>query len=125
MNLDYGSWEYVRTIGKGSFGTVVEIVKEGEFGKTYRSALKIIHIPASDEEIESKRGNGMSEANVIEYYDSVAREICKEVEMMYNLNGVTNIVNYQDHLVRRQANGVGWDDQNGIANFHSRISESW
>ena len=43
MNIHYGDWRVVQTIGFGSFGTVYEIERES-FGFRQRAALKVISI---------------------------------------------------------------------------------
>lgn len=108
MALQYGGWEIAREIGKGSFGTVYEITKE-EFGHTYRAALKVIHIPQEKGDVDQVRGLGMSEADITEYYQEIAEDCVREIVLMSQMQGHTNVVNYQAHEVRRQANGVGWD----------------
>ena len=48
----FSNWYIDEKIGSGSFGTVYKIKRE-EFGETYYSALKVIHIPADTSEISS------------------------------------------------------------------------
>lgn len=102
----YGDWNVVKEIGHGTFGRVYEIRKE-EFGQTYRAALKVISIPQSPDEVEQIAG--MSDANITEYYHSIVEDSVKEIGLMSQLQGNSNIVNYQNHEVRKQENGPGWD----------------
>ena len=109
IEIEYEGWHVVRRIGTGSFGSVYEIERE-DFGYTYKSALKVISIPKSEQElIDVKNNVGKSEDSLKAYYQSVASEIVKEFELMYQLRGTTNIVSYEDHKVRKHASGIGWD----------------
>ena len=108
MALQYGDWSIVRELGKGSFGTVYEIEKS-EFGYVYRAALKVIHIPQGAADVEQVRSLGMSENDITEYYQDIVTDCIREIVLMSQMQGHTNVVNYQAHEVRRQENGVGWD----------------
>ena len=108
MVLQYGDWSIVQELGKGSFGTVYEIEKS-EFGYVYRAALKVIHIPQGVADVEQVRSLGMSENDITEYYQDIVTDCIREIVLMSQMQGHTNVVNYQAHEVRRQENGVGWD----------------
>ena len=99
MQPTYGNWKIVRELGRGSFGQVYEIQKE-EFGQTYRAALKIISIPKSPSDVDAVRGAGMTDDNITEYYHSIVEDSVKEIALMSELQGNSNIVNYQNHEVR-------------------------
>ena len=107
--IEYKGWHVVRRIGTGSFGSVYEIERE-DFGYTYKAALKVISIPKSEQDLTAAKNNiGKSEDSLKVYYQSVASEIVKEFELMYQLRGTTNIVSYEDHEVRQHDSGIGWD----------------
>lgn len=106
--MNYGEWSVVREIGEGSFGKVYEIVRE-EYGYTYHAALKVITIPQVKSEIDQIRSQGMSDADVTEYYQSIVEECVQEIALMSQMQGHTNIVNYQNHEVRKHKEGLGWD----------------
>lgn len=108
MQPTYGNWKIVRELGRGSFGQVYEIQKE-EFGQTYRAALKIISIPKSPSDVDAVRGAGMTDDNITEYYHSIVEDSVKEIALMSELQGNSNIVNYQNHEVRKHPNDPGWD----------------
>ena len=108
MQPTYRDWSIVRELGKGSFGTVYEIEKS-EFGYVYRAALKVIHIPQGTADVEQVRSLGMSEKDITEYYQDIVTDCVREIVLMSQMQGHTNVVNYQAHEVRRQENGVGWD----------------
>ena len=104
----FGSWYLSKLIGKGSFGKVFEIRRE-EFGKTYRSALKIISIPQDDDDVRSRIAEGTDIASVTEYYEEILKEIVNENEIMSQLKGNSNIVSYEDHQIYRHDDGIGYD----------------
>lgn len=106
--IDYAPWSVVRTIGRGSFGTVYEI-KRTEFGETYRAALKVISIPQSEDELRVNRASGMNERSMATYYRSCVEELTHEFAILAKMKGHTNIVGYEDHKVLPHTNGIGWD----------------
>lgn len=106
--INYESWEIVRELGHGSFGTVYEISRE-EFGETYKAALKVITIPQSESDIVANRADGMDGMSITAYYNSVVQELTHEFALLSKLKGHTNIVSYEDHKVVPHENGIGWD----------------
>lgn len=106
---EYNGWKIGRKIGSGSFGNVYEIEKE-DFGYQYKAALKIISIPNSKQDsFQLKNNADRGEGSLEAYYESVVSEIVKELELMYRLRGISNIVSYEDHEIRKHENGIGWD----------------
>ena len=55
-------WETIRVIGSGGFGKVYEIRKTDMSGE-YRSALKVISIPQSEDEYRVLEDDGYDEAS--------------------------------------------------------------
>ena len=56
----FDAWYITRLIGEGGFGKVFEIERRGQFeDKTFTSALKVIAVPSSDEELKSVMTSGM------------------------------------------------------------------
>ena len=108
MQPTYGNWKIVREIGRGSFGVVYEIARE-EYGYTYHAALKVITIPQERSEVDQIRSQGLSEADVTEYYKGIVEDCVQEIAMMSQMQGHTNIVNYQNHEVQPHTDGFGWD----------------
>lgn len=107
MDLHYDDWTIVKKIGVGSFSTVYEIERE-DFG-VYKSALKVISIPQTPEEMEDIRSSGMSDKSISNYYGSMVQEIVNEFSLMAKLKGTTNIVSYEDHKVIPHEDGIGYD----------------
>lgn len=89
-------WRIVRLLGTGSFGEVYEIHRE-EYGRTSRSALKIIRKekPAplpGDAYTNISRGNNSEE---------FIASVLKEIDIMERLKGAPNIVVIDDYTVVR------------------------
>lgn len=110
MEIDdlWTGWKIERLIGEGAFGKVYEITRD-DFGHTYRAALKVIHIPQSQAEVNSVRSEGMDEESVKMYFQTLVEEIVEEFVLMSEIKGNTNIVNYEDHLVVPRKDDFGWD----------------
>ena len=104
----FGSWYITREIGAGSFGKVFEIQRE-DFGRTYVAALKVITIPQSQSEIRSVMADGMDDDSVTEYFRTFVEELVDEFSLMSRLKGNSNVVSYEDHVVLRHTEGIGWD----------------
>lgn len=106
--LCWPDWEIVELIGTGSYGRVYKIKRE-EGGNTYYDALKVISIPKDPSEVDALVTSGMDRENITEYFKSHAGKIFREIDMMIQLGGVTNIVSYKDHRLIEKADGVGCD----------------
>jgi serine/threonine protein kinase len=102
-------WRIIRTIGKGSFGTVYEIEKEDEFGALMHSALKVISIPETDAEIKDYRGDGYDDASITALFKSRVEDVTAEFKLMNKLKGHTNIVSFEDYSIVQHDNVPGYD----------------
>ena len=98
----FGSWTVEGEIGSGAFGTVYKIKKE-EFGKVFYAAMKVLHIPQDKEEHKRLRSEGMDDASISTYYSQIAQDFVKEIELLSSLDGITNIVDYKDHVIEPNA----------------------
>ena len=103
-----GNWKLTSILGEGSYGRVFEAVRE-DFGRTYKSALKIITIPQNQGEIKSIMADGMDGGSVTSYFKSIVEELVDEFTIMSKLKGRSNVVSYEDHHVIQHKNGIGWD----------------
>jgi serine/threonine protein kinase len=104
----FGDWEIVKELGHGASGTVFELEKNDFHIKT-KSALKVITVPASPSDVEYVMSEGMSSQSVTSYFEGFVDEIVKEIAVMSDLKNHPNIVRYEDHMVRRHDQGIGWD----------------
>lgn len=104
-----GKWLISKELGSGSFGTVFEVHRT-DF-PDMKSALKIISIPNSQTEISSFRDENydLDEQTIVSYYYGIVEEVIQEFQIMSKLKGHSNIVNYEDHDVKRRENEIGWD----------------
>ena len=101
-------WDTVRTIGSGGFGKVYEIQKTDSTG-SYRSALKVISIPASADEYREYADNGYDDESITAIFKSQVDDIVSEFQMMSQFKGTSNIVSYEDHMIVPHGDGRGWD----------------
>ena len=106
----FGKWHLGRELGKGSFGQVFEIYWDDEFGKRSFSALKMMHIP-SDEALSQQMESQPDTEAVRRYFYRQVERIRDEIDILQQCKGHSNIVSYEDHLIRENAEGkiAGWD----------------
>ncbi|MCD7887499.1 MAG: PASTA domain-containing protein [Clostridiales bacterium] len=105
----YGDWKEVRELGRGAYGIVYEIEKttgQGRLSMTTRSALKVIRIPQSEDQIDEMRNQGEPDEAVKEYFEEMAAGVLGEVRAMNQLKGHSNIVSYMGHEVRLCEDGI-------------------
>ena len=103
----FGRWYIDEELGSGSYGTVYKIKREN-FGKTYYSALKVIQIPQNDSEIQAIRNELSDDQSVKDYYTDFVQDFAKEIELMAELKGNSNIVSFEDHDFIQKLDGIGW-----------------
>ncbi|NLG37896.1 MAG: serine/threonine protein kinase, partial [Clostridiales bacterium] len=101
-------WEIHSFIGEGSYGKVYNLHRE-EFGEEYFSALKWICLPQSPTEADRLRAEGLTEEEVLAYFENLVRSMNAEIRLMSDLGGNSHIVNYADHMVCKHEAGIGWD----------------
>ena len=103
-----GNWTLVRKIGEGSFGKVFEAERR-DYGITYKAAIKLISIPQDPGEVDNAKAEGMDDASVRSYFESMVQDIVQEFALMSKLKGISNVVSYEDHSVIPHEDGFGWD----------------
>ena len=108
MEPFWGVWRIDKFLGEGTYGKVFRIVRN-DFGREYRSALKIITVPPSESEWHSLIKDGMDEVSATSYFYGFVSEIVNEIALMSELRGNSNIVSYEDHMVVEHADHHGWD----------------
>ena len=104
----FGAWYIKEKIGQGSVGQVFLIERE-EPGFTYQSALKAITVPPDQSDIKTVMGNGLTYAETTHYYKTFMDTLSNELTTMAKLKGQSNIVSYEDHMVIRHEDEIGWD----------------
>ncbi|MBQ9015853.1 MAG: protein kinase [Firmicutes bacterium] len=104
----FGAWYIKKKLGAGSFGEVYEIERK-EFGKTYRSALKVMSVPFSDDEVRAMMADGTDLDSIATYYEGVVKDIAQENAIMSELRGNSHIVSYEDHQIIPHEDGIGYD----------------
>ena len=102
-------WTIVRKLGSGSFGTVYQIERKDEYGICERSALKVISVPQSPEDMKEILDEGMNDREASTYFNSVMRDIVREIAVMVETKSCEHIVRYEAHKVIAHENGIGGD----------------
>ena len=108
QSISWPSWETVKLIGQGSFGTVYEIQRD-IFGDVEKAALKVITIPQNASDIDEMYNDGYDEESIASTFKSHLKSIVAEYSMMRKMNGCANIVNCDDVRYVQHDDGIGWD----------------
>lgn len=103
----WDSWYIDSLIGEGSFGSVYKISRE-EFGTKYYCALKIISIPKTEAEEKQAYYDGMDKTSATSYFREIVEVVYKEISIMAELKGKTNIVSYEDHKIIQKQDAAGF-----------------
>ena len=101
----FDHWVVEDKIGSGAFGTVYKIKRE-EYGKEYRSALKVITIPPENSDVLNLKSEGMTKEEISAYYSDIALSFMEEIKLLEELKGNSNIVSYEDHIIQRSEDGM-------------------
>lgn len=101
-------WHESELLGEGSFGKVFKATRE-EFGETFYSAIKVLSVPKSSQDIRQERAQGMSDLEIHAYFQSVVQDLVNEIVLMENLKGASNIVSIDDYRIIERENEIGWD----------------
>ena len=103
----YPGWEVTSLLGEGAFGAVYEIRRD-VFGREQVAALKVIHIPQNQSEVQQLRTEGMDEESVKTYFYGFVEALSDEIGLLSKLTGHSNIVSYQDHQILPDSGKLGW-----------------
>lgn len=101
-------WTIARTIGRGSYGKVYEIHRRNG-SWLEKAAMKLIRIPESPTELDQLRMDGLGDRGTEEYLAHHVEEIRTEIGLMQRFVGNSNIVSYEDYMIRKHPNEIGWD----------------
>lgn len=104
-----GKWYIIKELGSGAFGTVFEVERR-DFSRA-KSALKIITIPSSPNEVNSYREDNydLDEKSISSYFYGFVEEFTDEFKLMTKLRGNSNIVSIEDYDVIEHKDEIGWD----------------
>jgi len=107
----WGEWEIDSKLGEGSFGAVWKIRRNTISGKVYYAAVKHISIPKDESEIQHLFDEGIftDEQSAVRYYQHMLQSLSDEIDTMHTLQGFTNIVSYEDHMIVPKPGGIGYD----------------
>ncbi len=110
MNIEevWPEWHESELIGEGSFGKVYKATRE-EFGETFYSAIKVLSVPKSAQDIRQERAQGMSDLEIHAYFQSIVQDLANEIVLMESLKGAANIVSIDDYRIIERTGEIGWD----------------
>ena len=103
----WGGWTIDHPVGIGSYGKVYRISKKLGNDKIY-SAVKHITIPTTAQYEDAMLSFGNNQEKMDLYFKDIVNKFENEVKLLYILRGNTNIVNYEDYLIK-QREDFGWD----------------
>ena len=104
---EWRDWNIIDELGEGSFGVVYKVEKVSGSVRAL-SAVKIIRVPPDDSQIRELAQEFPSTQAVAAYLKDLVQNYENEISTMYNLQGDSNIVSIQDHLVRQDPDGIQW-----------------
>ena len=107
----WNEWYADTKLGEGSYGAVWKMKRDVIGGRVYYSAVKHISIPKDDSEVNQLMTEGVisSQEDAKYFYDDLLKSISAEIDAMYELQGYTNIVTYEDHAIIPKPSGIGYD----------------
>lgn len=100
-------WRIVEVIGEGSFGTVYRAEKNDGVVSSV-SAIKVIEITADGTRTAALMRRFRTDEAAREYLWGVVQHCAGEIRTMYRLQGESNLVCIQDHLIEEMEDRVGW-----------------
>ena len=103
-------WETIRVVGKGGFGKVYEVRKMDENAVgDYRSALKVISIPPSEDDYLSYKDDGYDDESITSIFRNQMSDIEKEFSLMAQFKGTSHIVSYEELKIIPNERSNCWD----------------
>lgn len=109
LPAQWSDWEITERIGTGSYGTVYYANKKNN--PLMKSAIKIIHLPFDETELESiSKEYHHDMDSVKKYFSEMAQEYKKKIDMLRELKECSHIVEYQDFSIQPMENDLpGWN----------------
>lgn len=108
INQVWPEWNEDCVLGEGSFGKVYR-AKRVEYGRTFYSAIKVLTVPKSQQEVKHARSQGMTDEDICRYFRSIVDNLLDEITLMDNLKGAKNIVGIEDYKIIEHEGEIGWD----------------
>ena len=108
-NLDYQNWKPVRTLGSDSYGTVYEIARDDGFGMVDHAALKVLSIPAAQEDFDALVAEGRTPEEVTALFHRQVETIARQLMAVDAISDDPNLLRCEDHVIRAHPDGRGWD----------------
>lgn len=108
INMVWPEWHEDCVLGEGSFGKVYR-AKRVEYGRTFYSAIKVLSVPKSQQEIKLARSQGMNDNEIYDYFRSLVDNLLNEITLMDNLKGAKNIVGIEDYKIIERQGEIGWE----------------
>jgi len=110
----WDDWYIKETLGKGGYGCVYRATREENVtgrAYTYESAIKHISIPRDQEELSEAYESGYvtDYRSAREFYKQKADALILENQLMYKLQGASNVVHYYDHKLIPKSDMPGYD----------------
>ncbi|MEN8906775.1 MAG: serine/threonine-protein kinase [Clostridiales bacterium] len=94
----WGDWKIEEILGRGSVGNVYKLSRDF-FGEKQYSAVKVISIPTDEQYNMFISSSGHSNDSKV-FFEDLAKEIAKEINLLYQLKGHSNIIAYEDHMIK-------------------------
>ena len=101
-------WKIIEKTGEGASGSVYK-AERTEHGQSFYSAIKIISIPSSREELQSVRSETGDEKSAREYFETLMEDCIQEISTMEYFRGNSHVVAVEDFKVTEYLDEIGWD----------------
>ncbi|MBQ1311493.1 MAG: protein kinase [Blautia sp.] len=101
-------WKIIEKTGEGASGSVYK-AERTEHGHSFYSAIKIISIPSSREELQSVRSETGDEKSAREYFETLMEDCIQEISTMEYFRGNSHVVAVEDFKVTEYLDEIGWD----------------
>ncbi len=102
------NWTTVDEIGAGAFGKVYKVKRE-DLGNVSYSAVKVMHIPRDNSEVNDLHRSGMDFQSIHSYFEDMVKNLLNEIQIMESLKSASNIVAIEDYEVVSREGEIGWD----------------